>query len=603
MDELSWQLLYEIYDLSLPIDLIISTRPINLSNTVPFIDVIPSHIVNFLNQSMSYSQYISLQEEEQEQRRRRRVKKEEEFQQKKEKNFQQKKNQKKKKKKKKFIKFELLPWNKDEILQLTLMMLNDKRLTLQHIYPDNIGELILDKSHGNPKSTIEYIELCLTIPIIEFDSYDTEIEIFPIIPLIQVSRKFIPYTILYTLGAILDRLNHDELYILKTCALIYGIISAKIVIKSYPLKIYNTKQFNQAFKNLVYHYKLLKIITNDDRDDIRQRSHSKYLGYKAKRSSIDYFNHISSSSSSSTGSTGSTVSLPLTSAPAYQTQTQTSMYHRLRKATISMDQQAVTTNDLNDDEYYLQQHYIFRDGFMADVIRSRMLKTTIEKIEGQIVKNNGEILPKLNEDEYDSDNNDDINKVYNSSLLEGWLCKSGGKIQTWKVRYSILFSDKLLYFATLDDAKKMQAKGEILLSSKTHIEWDNDKGTTEFMFNIYPNGSHIITDRIYRFKAEDFNQGQKWINMIRNKVITGQAAHHNRLRSSGARHTLAAKRAISSQQNITTPLMEGLDSINKDDLGIVHYGKVFEESVLEGWMLKTGGSVKTWKKIFYYVSR
>lgn len=56
-------------------------------------------------------------------------------------------------------------------------------------------------------------------------------------------------------------------------------------------------------------------------------------------------------------------------------------------------------------------------------------------------------------------------KVYPQSIYEGWLRKQGGKsfMVKYQKRYCVLFADKFLYFASIQDARDMNWKGEVHL--------------------------------------------------------------------------------------------------------------------------------------------
>lgn len=238
--------------------------------------------------------------------------------------------------------------------------------------------------------------------------------------------------------------------------------------------------------------------------------------------------------------------------------------------------------------------YVFVDGCMRDAILARILMTHQETLIGKIKQHShvfnvtklpgnereSLIVPKLSSEDERMNNN----KIFEDSVMEGFLTKQGGRFKTWKLRYFVLWSDKLQYYMNKDATKK-GPKGEIPIGRFTLVEAAQNDSPN---FLITPNAGD--GGRSFEIKAESAEMAQRWISQMQS--ITKEKSPKYEGNTKGKSTIIKNAKGFRFSQVSSALMDEGNLST-----------KYFQESAKEGVLMKRGETIKTWKKRYFILFR
>mmetsp|Transcript_2621 Transcript_2621/g.4960 ORF Transcript_2621/g.4960 Transcript_2621/m.4960 type:complete len:1284 (-) Transcript_2621:84-3935(-) len=165
-------------------------------------------------------------------------------------------------------------------------------------------------------------------------------------------------------------------------------------------------------------------------------------------------------------------------------------------------------------------------------------------------------------------------KRFQDSLMEGTLKKCGGRIKTWNSRYFVLFSDKLIYFKDEHTTDKA-AKGEIPIAVDTCFNLALNRDSCTFTITPPTQTGHHVN---YEMRADSEADAISWSQAIERLL---KAKKRDREASRGLQgFRLSEIQAALQTVEISSP-------------------KMISESVQEGFLMKRGNNIKTWKKRYF----
>lgn len=235
-------------------------------------------------------------------------------------------------------------------------------------------------------------------------------------------------------------------------------------------------------------------------------------------------------------------------------------------------------------------NYRFSSGTMRDTLLSRLLSGHQAMLVAKIKTNSDIFSVKDTEDR--GETLEEHKKLFQESLFEGTLNKRGGRIKTWKSRYFVLYTEKLIYYKDENAISKNGGiKGEIGLHHDTKIECH--LSGKQNMFAIIPaasQGNHVTFELYGRNQTEVV----RWIRAIENQLVAKRKeydASHGQSISGFARGTFSSRMTDFRTSQIQAELEKE-----------VPVPKVIKESKREGFMMKRGDSIKTWKKRYFILA-
>jgi len=244
-----------------------------------------------------------------------------------------------------------------------------------------------------------------------------------------------------------------------------------------------------------------------------------------------------------------------------------------RRGSLNVLPDSIDEEDSGEDIFFKKTHK-FNNKILRDFILSRTLdshRTALLAAKGisthsdLVNQQNNELVPEGE-------------KVFKESILEGEMFKRGGKIRTQKRRYFILFQDKLVYYKSKSETKI--TKGEILIDKDLCVEGDGDEG--EGSFTVTPGN----IDRTFDLKADSDEIAEKWIRAL-DELVFEKIRLHNENKSTRTSRMKAGSIVFQLDQ-----IQDALSAFDEGD-------KIFQESMKEGYLMKRGDSIKTWKKRYF----
>lgn len=237
--------------------------------------------------------------------------------------------------------------------------------------------------------------------------------------------------------------------------------------------------------------------------------------------------------------------------------------------------------------------FTYINGFMRDYQLSKCLTAHFDSLVKSIKAVDPSFTPEdLVPKETESDKNmistmsNGQEKMFSESLFEGFLTKSGGKFKSWKERYFVLFYDKIWYFQSNKDVKTADLKGEIPLYSETQVQLIH---TYSMHFLLVPS----VGERQYEIHAKTAVDAETWVNAI-TRVVDN--LRQSKMDTLNKRQSRVGPQMNSGSQSYTP---EQMKQALVDSDAALQNSKVFRESVKEGYMLKRGDTVKSWKKRYF----
>lgn len=216
----------------------------------------------------------------------------------------------------------------------------------------------------------------------------------------------------------------------------------------------------------------------------------------------------------------------------------------------------------------------FVDFVMRDVLLTQMPKGHQMSLINKMRPLLPELLAARDEFEKQDSATDGSDFKFNDSIIEGWLLKRKGKAAKFGKKYVAVSLDTIWYcdpehYETL--TKESNHK-EFNLSVNTQVEC---MGETTTKFSVSLGELHRM-----EFDAETPEMKKRWMDTLQNLIYERSIEQHD----------------YHSVEETKIELTVGFD---KEGSITSVKEQIYPESVLEGWLLKQGNSVKSWKLRYF----
>jgi len=339
----------------------------------------------------------------------------------------------------------------------------------------------------------------------------------------------------------IDRLTIHQQMLLKVASLIGDAFDIRVAIKYFPLSGTDEEHLSDA-ADVLAGYGLIKKVPDVLAFDVLMRN-------KSVLDSVD-----------EETKEAKTESLTVPGLPS-------SKDNSRRNSTAMFFHNEDFTYDVHESEY--QHIYQFSNFFLRSLILSRLLVSHKTQLLNDSLNTHSDLV------EEEVGESIVHEKLYPESILEGWLAKKGGKIKTSHQRYFILNCHELRFYKNANTASM---KGVIKIAPGMKASYHK---TEPNRFFLTPEADAREFEMITRSQE----QAARWVIEI-NKVLTMSKSRKSALISASARK---ASIAYGNSTDFAAVLADYEDETEP----------VFFQSVREGYLLKSGGSIKTWKNRYF----